>query len=192
MRYVPLYNTQLPQSALGCRTPMQAMKDWHKSHPHIFVKSPRNRPGRDSASCPCYYLPSRRGCRFRHDGQGHSRRDPPLAGATFIRVISWTVEIERNRLDRSARRAEKPARRAPTGHRCRLLRAAGGVRTRPTHALAEKCLITAPIQATLPSNGRPWPWEMSDCTKGCVRIYRPRLTPKCTALTIFVWITQSR
>ncbi len=27
---------------------MQAMKDWHKSHPHLFVKSPRNRPGRDS------------------------------------------------------------------------------------------------------------------------------------------------
>ena len=26
---------------------MQAMKDWHKSHPHLFVKSPRNHPGRD-------------------------------------------------------------------------------------------------------------------------------------------------
>ena len=38
MRYVVLYNTQLPQSALRSRTPMQAMKDWHKSHPHIFVK----------------------------------------------------------------------------------------------------------------------------------------------------------
>ncbi len=36
-------------------------------------------------------------------------RDLPLAGATVMRVISWTVEIERNRLDRSARRAEKPA-----------------------------------------------------------------------------------
>ena len=48
MRYVVLYNTQLPQSALGSRTPMQAMKDWHKSHPHLFVKSPRNLPGRDS------------------------------------------------------------------------------------------------------------------------------------------------
>ena len=47
MRYVVLYNTQLPQSALGSRTPMQAMKDWHKSHPHLFVKSPRNHTGRD-------------------------------------------------------------------------------------------------------------------------------------------------
>ena len=47
MRYVVLYNTLLPQSALGSRTPMQVMKDWHESHPHLFVKSPRNRPGRD-------------------------------------------------------------------------------------------------------------------------------------------------
>jgi len=48
MRYVHLYNTTLPQSALRSRTPMQAMKDWHKSHPHLFVKSPRNHAGRDS------------------------------------------------------------------------------------------------------------------------------------------------
>lgn len=48
MRYVALNNTQLPQSVLGSRTPMQAMKDLHKSHPHLFVKSPRNLSGRDS------------------------------------------------------------------------------------------------------------------------------------------------
>ena len=48
MRYVHLYNTTLPQSALMSPTPMQAMKDWHKSHPHIFVKTPRNRPGCDN------------------------------------------------------------------------------------------------------------------------------------------------
>jgi hypothetical protein len=48
MRYVHLYNTQLPQSALGSKTPMQAMKNWHKSHPHLFVKSPRNHTGRDN------------------------------------------------------------------------------------------------------------------------------------------------
>ncbi len=52
MRYVHLYNTQLPESALGSRTPMQAMKDWHKSHPHLFVKTPRNRSGRDSYAPP--------------------------------------------------------------------------------------------------------------------------------------------
>ncbi len=31
---------------------MQAMKDWHKSHPQLFVKTPRNRPGRDSYCVP--------------------------------------------------------------------------------------------------------------------------------------------
>jgi len=31
---------------------MQAMKDWHKSHPHLFVKSPRNLPGRDTQATP--------------------------------------------------------------------------------------------------------------------------------------------
>ena len=33
MRYGHRYITTLPQSALRSRTPMQAMKDWHKSHP---------------------------------------------------------------------------------------------------------------------------------------------------------------
>ena len=47
MRCVHLYKSQLPQSALGIRTPMQAMKDWHKSHPHLIIKSPRNHPGSD-------------------------------------------------------------------------------------------------------------------------------------------------
>ena len=28
-RYVRLYNQQLPQSALGSKTPLQTMKDWH-------------------------------------------------------------------------------------------------------------------------------------------------------------------
>jgi len=29
-RYAWLYNQQLPQAALGSKTPLQAMKDWHK------------------------------------------------------------------------------------------------------------------------------------------------------------------
>ena len=47
MRYVRLYNTTLPQSALRSRTPMHAMKESQKSHPHLLVKSPRNHMGRD-------------------------------------------------------------------------------------------------------------------------------------------------
>ncbi len=32
MRYVALYNHQLPQSALKSKAPMQAMKQWYQSH----------------------------------------------------------------------------------------------------------------------------------------------------------------
>ena len=50
LRYVALYNHQLPQSALKSKTPMQAMKEWHQSHPHLFNKRPYDRPGCDSYS----------------------------------------------------------------------------------------------------------------------------------------------
>jgi hypothetical protein len=36
---------------------MQAMKDWHKSHPNLFVKSPRNLPGSDNYSGSYLALP---------------------------------------------------------------------------------------------------------------------------------------
>ena len=47
LRYVALYNHQLPQSALKSKTPMQAMKDWYKEYPHLFHKRPYDRPGCD-------------------------------------------------------------------------------------------------------------------------------------------------
>ena len=47
-RYVLLYNQQLPQSALGSKTPLQAMKDWHKLKPGLFKKQPYHLPGCDS------------------------------------------------------------------------------------------------------------------------------------------------
>jgi hypothetical protein len=47
-RYVLLYNQQLPQSALGSKTPLQAMKDWHKLKPQLFRKQPYHLPGCDS------------------------------------------------------------------------------------------------------------------------------------------------
>ena len=43
-----LYNQQLPQSALGSKTPLQAMKDWHKLKPDLFKKQPYHLPGCDS------------------------------------------------------------------------------------------------------------------------------------------------
>ena len=51
LRYVALYNHQLPQSALKSKTPLQAMKDWHQTHPHLFNKRPYDRPGCDTCSC---------------------------------------------------------------------------------------------------------------------------------------------
>ena len=48
MRYVSLYNHQLPQSALQSKTPIQAAKQWFDTHPHLFRKRPYDRPGCDS------------------------------------------------------------------------------------------------------------------------------------------------
>ena len=48
LRYVALYNHQLPQSALKSKTPMQAMKEWYKEYPHLFHKRPYDRPGCDN------------------------------------------------------------------------------------------------------------------------------------------------
>ena len=48
VRYVWLYKQQLPQSVLGSRTPLQAMKNWHKLKPELFKKSPYQLPGRDN------------------------------------------------------------------------------------------------------------------------------------------------
>ena len=47
LRYVALYNHQLPQSALKSKTPMQAMKEWHRERPDLFQKRPYDRPGCD-------------------------------------------------------------------------------------------------------------------------------------------------
>jgi transposase InsO family protein len=48
LRYVALYNHQLPQSALQSKTPMQAMKGWYDSQPSLFHKRPYDRPGCDN------------------------------------------------------------------------------------------------------------------------------------------------
>ena len=48
LRYVWLYNQQLPQSALGSKSPLQAMKDWHKLKPELFKKQPYYLTGCDT------------------------------------------------------------------------------------------------------------------------------------------------
>ena len=44
-RYVWLYNQKLPQSALGSKTPLQVMKEWHNLKPELFRKRPYYLPG---------------------------------------------------------------------------------------------------------------------------------------------------
>ena len=48
LRYAWLYNQHLPQKNLGHQTPVQALKRWQTSHPHLFVKNVRNHPGPDT------------------------------------------------------------------------------------------------------------------------------------------------
>ena len=48
LRYAWLYNQQLPQSALKCKTPVQAMKDWYQRKPELFNRQPRNQLGCDT------------------------------------------------------------------------------------------------------------------------------------------------
>jgi transposase InsO family protein len=54
-RYVDLYNHYLPQSALGSKTPIQAMKEWFKSKPELFHRKPYDRPGCNKYQCDTAY-----------------------------------------------------------------------------------------------------------------------------------------
>lgn len=47
-RYVWLYNQKLPQSALGSKTPLKAMKNWHNLKPELFKKRPYYLTGCDT------------------------------------------------------------------------------------------------------------------------------------------------
>ena len=49
LRYVRLYNGQLPQSVLKGRTPIAALKDWHRDKPALFKKRPYNHAGCDTS-----------------------------------------------------------------------------------------------------------------------------------------------
>lgn len=47
-RYVKLYNEHLPQRALGHKTPLQALRQWRRQYPELFVKRPNNQTGLDN------------------------------------------------------------------------------------------------------------------------------------------------
>lgn len=48
LRYVHHYNSQLPQSALNGRTPIDALKDWQRQKPDLFRKRVYNHAGCDT------------------------------------------------------------------------------------------------------------------------------------------------
>lgn len=48
LRYVHLYNSQLPQSVLKGRTPVDALKDWQRQTPELFRKRVYNHAGCDT------------------------------------------------------------------------------------------------------------------------------------------------
>jgi len=48
LRYVRLYNGQLPQSVLNGRTPIQTLTDWHRQRPDLFKNRPYNHAGCDT------------------------------------------------------------------------------------------------------------------------------------------------
>jgi hypothetical protein len=52
LRYVRLYNGQLPRSILNGRTPIDALKDWQRQKPDLFRKRPYNHTGCDTRPDP--------------------------------------------------------------------------------------------------------------------------------------------
>ena len=47
MHYLNAYNHHIPQRSLGHLSPIQALKNWQKSHPKLFVKRVYNHAGLD-------------------------------------------------------------------------------------------------------------------------------------------------
>ncbi len=48
IRYLDIYNSNIPQRNLGHVTPMEALSKWRKTHPDLFKKSESNHPGLDN------------------------------------------------------------------------------------------------------------------------------------------------
>jgi transposase InsO family protein len=47
LNYADLYTHHIPQKALGQRSPVQALKEWQTSHPHLFRKKVYHLTGLD-------------------------------------------------------------------------------------------------------------------------------------------------
>lgn len=47
LNYLKLYNHHIPQRAIGTKTPIQALKEWHQQKPDLFVKRVYDQTGLD-------------------------------------------------------------------------------------------------------------------------------------------------
>ena len=89
------------------------------------------------------------------DGPRYPRRDPPPSSATAMHVTAIQVETERNRLNRSARCAEKHRRRAGMLRVWGPIRTTSGVCATTVAARGVKRLINWRSQAIFTLEGRP-------------------------------------
>ena len=48
LKYLKLYNHHIPQRAIGTKTPIQALKEWQRMKPDLFVKRVDDRAGLDN------------------------------------------------------------------------------------------------------------------------------------------------
>ena len=70
---------------------------------------------RFTAFRPRHHLPTGRGGRLRLDGARHPHRHPPIASASFVRMIAIHAQTQRKWQDRSVGRAEKHRRSGRKG-----------------------------------------------------------------------------
>jgi transposase InsO family protein len=47
LNYLKLYNHHIPQRAIGTKTPIQALKEWQRQKPELFVKRVYDQAGLD-------------------------------------------------------------------------------------------------------------------------------------------------
>ena len=105
LRYVRLYNSQLPQSVLKGRTPIDTLKDWHRNKPELFKKRPYNHAG-----CDIYRMLNNRAYigEAVHKGESYpGEHDAIIDRETWDRVHAILQESPRKRAMRT--RAETPA-----------------------------------------------------------------------------------
>ncbi|MBL3576426.1 hypothetical protein JMM62_21325, partial [Rhodovulum sulfidophilum] len=87
-----LYNSQLPQSALKARTPIDALKDWQRQRPELFRKRVYNHAG-----CDTYALNY-----YRDENDGYNA----LEIAVFV-VLEWVREDHDDNIKSSTVRGTK-------------------------------------------------------------------------------------